>query len=63
MVVETLAVALYDFDGDADDMISMREGETFVVVEEDIESNGWTVVKKENGREEGAVPTTYLEFV
>ena len=63
MVAEKLAVALYDFDGDADDMISMREGETFVVVEEDIESNGWTVVKKKNGIEEGAVPTTYLEFV
>ena len=63
MVVEKLVVALYDFEGEADDMISMKEGETFVVVEEDLESNGWTVVKKKDGREEGAVPTTYLEFV
>ena len=42
-------------------MISMKEGETFVVVEED--SDGWTVVKKQDGIEEGAVPTTYLENV
>ena len=62
-MVEKLVVALYDFEGEADDMISMKEGETFVVVEEDLESNGWTVVKKKDGREEGAVPTTYLEFV
>ena len=45
-MVEKLVVALYDFEGEADDMISMKEGETFVVVEEDLESNGWTVVKK-----------------
>ena len=54
-------MAIYDFDGEAEDMISMKEGETFVVLEED--SNGWTVVKKRNGTEEGYVPTAYLDNV
>ena len=54
-------MAIYDFDGEAEDMISMQEGEQFVVLEEDC--NGWTVVKKKNGMEEGAVPTSYLEFL
>ena len=60
-MAEKLALAIYDFDGEAEDMISMKEGETFVVLEEDC--NGWTVVKKKNGMEEGAVPTAYLDFL
>ena len=39
----------------------MKEGDTFVVVEED--HNGWTVVKKRNGTEEGFVPTEYIDNV
>ena len=63
LAVEKLAVAIYDFEAYDDDMISMQERETFVVLEEDLDDNGWTVVKKRNGMEEGAVPTSYLEFM
>ena len=59
--VEKLVVAIYDFVAEAEDMISMKEGDTFVVVEED--HNGWTVVKKRNGTEEGFVPTEYIDNV
>ena len=61
MPAEKLVVALFDYVSEAEETMSMEEGETFVVVEED--SDGWTVVKKQDGIEEGAVPTTYLENV
>ena len=53
--------SVVDFVAEAEDMISMKEGDTFVVVEED--HNGWTVVKKRNGTEEGFVPTEYIDNV
>ena len=61
MPAEKLVVALFDYVSEAEETMSMEEGETFVVIEED--SNGWTVVRKKNGTAEGYVPTTYLENV
>ena len=52
------AVYGYESDAEADDTISIKEGETLVVVEEDI--NGWTKVRRRGEEEEGFVPTSYL---
>ena len=59
-------VALYSFDSDSSDTITITEGEEFYVVEED--QDGWTKVKRvdgsnNNGLTEGFIPTSYIQDI
>lgn len=47
------------FAGQNESSISMKEGEQFNILEEDM-NDGWTRVKSSKG-EEGYVPTSYVE--
>ena len=60
---ERLATAVYAYQSDpeSEDTISIKEGETLVVVEDD--PNGWTKVRRREDDGEGFVPTSYLEFI
>ncbi|XP_054583662.1 formin-binding protein 1 isoform X10 [Eptesicus fuscus] len=51
--------ALYTFDGQNEGTISVAEGETLYVIEED-KGDGWTRIRR-NEDEEGYVPTSYVE--
>ncbi|XP_066896630.1 formin-binding protein 1 isoform X20 [Kogia breviceps] len=51
--------ALYTFEGQNEGTISVVEGETLYVIEED-KGDGWTRIRR-NGDEEGYVPTSYVE--
>ncbi|XP_070286550.1 formin-binding protein 1 isoform X2 [Myotis yumanensis] len=51
--------ALYTFDGQNEGTISVVEGETLYVIEED-KGDGWTRIRR-NEDEEGYVPTSYVE--
>uniref|UniRef100_UPI00358DFEB5 formin-binding protein 1-like isoform X2 n=1 Tax=Myxine glutinosa TaxID=7769 RepID=UPI00358DFEB5 len=50
--------ALYPFNGEASDSLSMKEDECFMVLNAD-SGDGWTCVSR--GEEQGYVPTSYLE--
>ena len=55
------ATALYDFDGEADDELSVREGERLFVL--DGTSDEWWKVRRAEGDEaEGVVPASYVEL-
>ncbi|XP_016052105.1 PREDICTED: formin-binding protein 1 [Miniopterus natalensis] len=51
--------ALYTFDGQNEGTISVTEGETLSVIEED-RGDGWTRIRRRED-EEGYVPTSYVE--
>ncbi|KAM6169385.1 formin-binding protein 1 isoform 3-T3 [Rhynchocyon petersi] len=51
--------ALYTFEGQNEGTISVAEGETLFVIEED-KGDGWTRIRR-NEDEEGYVPTSYVE--
>ncbi|XP_039085589.1 formin-binding protein 1 isoform X4 [Hyaena hyaena] len=51
--------ALYTFEGQNEGTISVVEGETLYVIEED-KGDGWTRIRR-NEEEEGYVPTSYVE--
>lgn len=51
--------ALYTFDGQNEGTISVVEGETLYVIEED-KGDGWTRIRRSED-EEGYVPTSYVE--
>lgn len=51
--------ALYTFEGQNEGTISVVEGETLYVIEED-KGDGWTRIRR-NEDEEGYVPTSYVE--
>ncbi|XP_030776162.1 formin-binding protein 1 isoform X3 [Rhinopithecus roxellana] len=51
--------ALYTFEGQNEGTISVAEGETLYVIEED-KGDGWTRIRR-NEDEEGYVPTSYVE--
>ncbi|XP_032979721.1 formin-binding protein 1 isoform X1 [Rhinolophus ferrumequinum] len=51
--------ALYTFDGQNEGTISVVEGETLYVIEED-KGDGWTRIRRSE-EEEGYVPTSYVE--
>ncbi|XP_032021308.1 formin-binding protein 1 isoform X15 [Hylobates moloch] len=51
--------ALYTFEGQNEGTISVIEGETLYVIEED-KGDGWTRIRR-NEDEEGYVPTSYVE--
>lgn len=52
------ADALYDFDADGDDELSVKEGEHLVVLEKD--GDEWWKCRNSAGHE-GVVPASYLE--
>ncbi|XP_046845264.1 formin-binding protein 1-like [Xenia sp. Carnegie-2017] len=51
---------LYDFQGTNEGEITVSAGEELIVLEQDIDSTGWTQVLK--GEEEGYVPTAYIQI-
>ncbi|XP_034968903.2 formin-binding protein 1 isoform X15 [Zootoca vivipara] len=51
--------ALYTFEGQNEGTISVSEGETLFIIEED-KGDGWTRIRR-NEDEEGYVPTSYVE--
>ncbi|CAG8625192.1 10688_t:CDS:10 [Funneliformis caledonium] len=51
-------VALYDFDAQGDDEVSIREGDELWVID-DVSSEEWWKIKK--GDEEGVVPASFIE--
>jgi actin cytoskeleton-regulatory complex protein SLA1 len=51
-------VALYDFDAQGDDEVSIREGDELWVID-DVSSEEWWKVKKDD--EEGVVPASFIE--
>jgi hypothetical protein len=55
---EDTADALYDFDADGEDELSVKEGEHLVIVEKD--SDEWWKCRNSEGAE-GVVPASYLE--
>ncbi|CAG8721041.1 9770_t:CDS:10, partial [Cetraspora pellucida] len=54
-----VGIALYDFDAQGDDEISIREGDKVWVVD-DVSSNEWWRCRK--GDEEGMVPSSYINI-
>jgi hypothetical protein len=52
------AVALYDFDADGDDELSVKEGEELLIIEKD--GDEWWKCRNSLGKE-GVVPASYLE--
>ncbi|XP_004849183.1 formin-binding protein 1 isoform X20 [Heterocephalus glaber] len=52
--------ALYTFEGQNEGTISVAEGETLFVIEED-KGDGWTRIRRSEEEEEGYVPTSYVE--
>ncbi|KAI0461416.1 hypothetical protein LJB42_001085 [Komagataella kurtzmanii] len=54
------AKALYDYEANGDDEVSISQGETFNVVNFDTDGSGWTEITKSSG-EKGLVPTSYIE--
>ena len=54
--------AAFQFTAETDEYLSMNEGESFTVVEQDLDSNGWTKVRSLESGSEGYVPTSYLNF-
>ncbi|CAG8525283.1 6604_t:CDS:10, partial [Racocetra fulgida] len=54
-----LGIALYDFDAQGDDEISIREGDDLWIID-DVSSNEWWKCRK--GDEEGMVPSSYIDI-
>ena len=57
---EVEAVALYDFDDETGESLSMSEGDKFVVMEQF--EDGWARVRRIEDSEEGFVPISYIEI-
>jgi hypothetical protein len=51
-------VALYDFDAQGDDEVSVREGDELWIID-DVSSDEWWKVRKDG--EEGVVPASFIE--
>ncbi|KAH9823198.1 hypothetical protein DFH28DRAFT_881263 [Melampsora americana] len=54
------ATALYDFDAQGDDELTVREGERLYVLDDTSDDDWWKCSRESNG-EEGVVPATYIE--
>ncbi|CAG8660532.1 5522_t:CDS:2, partial [Acaulospora morrowiae] len=52
-------IALYDFEAQGDDEITIHEGDKLWVID-DVSSKDWWTIRK--GDEEGAVPSSYIEI-
>jgi hypothetical protein len=57
MSTEVTAIALYDYDATDSDELSVRKGETLVLLES--YDDGWWLMQK--GRAAGLVPSNYME--
>lgn len=53
-------VAMYDFDAQGDDELTIREGDELWVID-DVSSNEWWKIRK--GNDEGVVPAAYIEVL
>lgn len=54
---------LFDFDGEHEDgMMSIRKGETLVLIEED-DGSGWTKAMKQDQTDVGFVPSSYINII
>ena len=57
---EPVAVALFDFQTDSEDTLTMAEGDRFRVIEPDLD--GWTSVQRLEDGVQGYVPSAYIEI-
>ena len=57
---ETVAVALFDFQTDSENTLSMAEGDSFRIIDPDVD--GWTNVQRMEDGAEGYVPSAYIEI-
>lgn len=55
------ATALYDFDAQGDDELTVREGERLFVLDDTSDDDWWKCSRDSNG-EEGVVPASYIEL-
>lgn len=60
IITTKIATALYDYQSNGDDELSMSSGETFTIVESD-DGSGWTYVSDSSGNQ-GLVPTSYIKI-
>ncbi|GAA5849672.1 hypothetical protein JCM8547_000530 [Rhodosporidiobolus lusitaniae] len=60
--VQGNAVALYDFESQGDDELSLAEGERVVFVPGGSDDPEWAKVRRVGGGEEGVVPVSYIEI-
>ncbi|BGP15767.1 hypothetical protein JCM10213_007937 [Rhodosporidiobolus nylandii] len=60
--VQGNAVALYDFESQGDDELSLTEGERVVFVPGGSDDPEWAKVRRVDGGEEGVVPASYIEI-
>ncbi|GAA6022616.1 hypothetical protein JCM10207_003924 [Rhodosporidiobolus poonsookiae] len=56
------AVALYEFESQGDDELSLAEGERVVFVAGGSDDPEWAKVRRVDGSEEGVVPASYIEI-
>ncbi|RUP43324.1 hypothetical protein BC936DRAFT_137340 [Jimgerdemannia flammicorona] len=56
---QLMATALYDYDADGDDELSVKEGDTLTVLEDD-DGSGW--IKARKNFREGIVPANYIKI-
>lgn len=57
----TNAVALYEFESQGDDELSLAEGERVYYLEGASDDPEWAKVRKVDTDEEGVVPMSYIE--
>ena len=53
-------MAKFDFQTDSEDTLAMAEGDTFRVIEPDLD--GWTSVQRLDDGVQGFVPSAYIEI-
>ncbi|KAJ2842176.1 Protein BZZ1, partial [Coemansia brasiliensis] len=57
-----MVTVLYDFEGDGSSTLTIKAGDKVRVVEPESDGSGWTEVQIGDGRQQGMVPTAYLNM-
>ncbi|KAJ2645400.1 Protein BZZ1 [Coemansia sp. RSA 1250] len=57
-----MVTVLYDFEGDGSSTLTIKTGDKVHVVEPESDGSGWTEVQVGDGRQQGMVPTAYLNM-
>lgn len=60
--VQALAVALYDFEAESDDELTVKEGQKVIVIDR-ISSLDWWTCKTTSTGMEGVIPASYLQII
>ncbi|OLL23196.1 Protein BZZ1 [Neolecta irregularis DAH-3] len=57
----TKAKVLFEYEGNSNDELSVKEGEEITVLEDD-DGSGWVEARSQSGKQ-GIVPATYIEYI